>query len=114
MTTNVAPLVPTPKKPARTVFDRSELALILDIYGRMVAAGEWRDYAIDHERDWAVFSAFRRASERPEMQLWKRPALRQKQQLYALTGEAGQMLKRGPDLAPVLAPLGRKLLKLVD
>lgn len=113
MSATVSPLIPH-RKPLQTVFARTELQLILDLYGRMVTAGHWRDYAIAHEREFAVFSAFRRASERPEMQLWKRPALRPKQQLYALVGEAGQVLKRGPELGPVLAPMNRKLLKLVD
>lgn len=114
MSGSVSPLVLPARKATQTVFHRTELALILDIYGRMVSAGHWRDYAIDHERDFAVFSAFRRACERPEVQVWKRPALRLKQQTYALVGDGGQVLKRGPELGPVLAPLARKLLKLVD
>ena len=100
-------------KPRQTSFDRAELAIILDLYGRMVSAGQWRDYAIDMEPGWAVFSAFRRASERPEMALWKQPALRHKQGLYALVGEAGAVLKRGGELRSVLAPVERKLLKVV-
>ena len=97
----------------QTVFDRSELTLILDLYGRMVAAGEWRDYAIEFARDRAVFSGFRRASERPEVQLIKIPALRLKQGQYALLGEGGAVLRRGHDLRPVLAPLERRLLRAV-
>ena len=112
MSGSVSPLVLPTRKALQTVFHRTELALILDIYGRMVAAGKWRDYAIDHEREFAVFSAFRRASERPEVQVWKRPQLRVKQQTYALVGEGGVGLKRGPELGPVLAPLARKLVKL--
>lgn len=99
---------------AQTVFDRAELTLILGVYGRMVAAGVWRDYAIDHAADHAAFSAFRRASERPDYVVWKRPELRGRQGMYALTGEAGAVLRRGADLKAVLAPLERKLLKLVD
>jgi hypothetical protein len=95
------------------VFDRLELNAILDVYGRMVAAGHWRDYAIELGRERAIFSAFRRASERPEMQLIKDPALRLKQGQYALLGEAGTVLKRGHELRPVLAPIERKLLRLV-
>jgi hypothetical protein len=87
---------------------------ILDLYGRMVAAGKWRDYAIDLGRDAAVFSAFRRTAERPEYRIEKRPALRSKQGMWALVGEGGAVLKRGHELAPVLAPVERKLMKLVE
>lgn len=80
----------------------------------MVAAGKWRDYAMDLGRDAAGFSVFRRAAERPEYRIEKRPALRSKQGMWALVGEGGAVLKRGHDLAPVLAPVERKLLKLVD
>jgi hypothetical protein len=80
----------------------------------MVAAGNWRDYAIDLGRDMAVFSAFRRTAERPEYRIVKNPALRNKQGLWALIGEGGAVLKRGHELAPVLAPVERKLLKLVE
>ncbi len=108
------PAPSAPRTSAQTVFDRAELLAILDLYGRMVAAGLWRDYAIDMHREAAVFSAFRRASERPEVELWKRPALRHKQGIYALVGEAGAVLKRGADLRGVLAPVERRLMKLVD
>ena len=96
------------------VFDRAELEHVLQLYGRMVAAGEWRDYAIDFSSRQAVFSVFRRASERPEFRLIKDPALRMKQGQYSLIGEAGQTLKRGNDLTSVLAPAARRLLKLAD
>ena len=106
---------PTPVgRPTQIGFDRPELTRILDLYGRMVSAGEWRDYAIELGRDAAVFAAFRRSAERPEVRIEKRPALRQKQGLWALLGEHGQVLKRGPELGPVLAPLERRLVKLVD
>ncbi|MFN4135247.1 MAG: DUF2794 domain-containing protein [Novosphingobium sp.] len=95
-------------------FDRGELLKILDLYGRMVAAGLWRDYAMDFGRDAAVFAAFRRTAERPTARIEKRPALRARQGMWALFGEAGQVLKRGHDLAGVLSPLERKLLKVVD
>ena len=95
------------------MFDRLELNLILDLYGRMVAAGEWRDYAIEFAVDRALFSAFRRASERPEMQVLKIPALRLKQGQYALLGEGGTVLRRGHELRPVLAPIERRLLRVV-
>ncbi|HEY9580645.1 MAG TPA: DUF2794 domain-containing protein [Rhizorhapis sp.] len=98
----------------QTGFDRIELMRIMDLYGRMVSAGHWRDYAIDMGRDAAVFSAFRRATERPEYRIEKRPALRHRQGMWALIGEAGAVLKRGQELSGVLAPVERKLMKLVE
>ncbi len=97
----------------QTVFDRAELTRILDLYGRMVAAGHWRDYAIDMLRDVAVFSAFRHASERPEIRIEKRPALRNRQGQWILYGDHGAILRRGHDLIAVLAPVERRLMKLV-
>lgn len=106
---------PAPAGGARqVVFDRAELSRILDLYGRMVAAGHWRDYAIDLGVEAAVFSAFRRATERPEYRIEKRPSLRLRQGMWALVGEAGAILRRGHELGPVLAPVERKLMKLVD
>lgn len=95
-------------------FDRLELQRILDLYGRMVAAGLWRDYAMDFAREAASFSAFRRAAERPQARIEKRPALRGKQGMWTLFGEVGQVLKRGHELSNVLSPLERKLLKVVE
>ncbi|KWV90698.1 DUF2794 domain-containing protein [Erythrobacter sp. YT30] len=95
-------------------FERAELQRILDLYGRMVAAGEWRDYAMDFTKQAAIFAAFRRTSEKPQAQLEKRPALRNKQGMWTLFGEHGQVLKRGHDLSNVLAPVERRLLKAVD
>ena len=107
-------IVPFPAQRATQVgFDRAELSRILDLYGRMVSAGHWRDYAIDLGREAAVFSAFRRATERPEFSIEKRPALRLKQGQWALVGEGGAVIKRGHDLGPVLAPVERRLMKLV-
>lgn len=94
-------------------FDRQELNRILDLYGRMVAAGHWRDYAIDLGRDAASFSAFRRTAENPEFRIEKRPALRNRQGMWSLTGEGGVVLRRGHELGPVLAPIERRLMKLV-
>lgn len=94
-------------------FDRRELMRIMDLYGRMVAAGHWKDYALGHHPDFAVFAAFRRHAERPEVRIEKRPELRMKQGAFALIGEHGQVLKRGHDLAGVLAPLERRLMRLV-
>ncbi|MCX7865259.1 MAG: DUF2794 domain-containing protein [Novosphingobium sp.] len=99
--------------PHQVGFDRNELRRILDLYGRMVAAGLWRDYAMNFERDAASFSAYRRASERPQIRIEKRPALRGRQGMWTLFGEAGQVLKRGHDVVNVLVPLERRLLKLV-
>src|SRR5262245_37352330 len=76
-------------------FDRLEIQRILDLYGRMVAAGEWRDYAMDFGKDAASFCAFRRSAERPQARIEKRPSLRQKQGMWTLFGEAGQVLKGG-------------------
>ena len=95
-------------------FARLELQRILDLYGRMVAAGLWRDYAMDFGRDSASFCAFRRAAERPQARIEKRPALRHKQGMWTLFGEAGQVLKRGHELTGVLFPLERRLLKVVE
>lgn len=105
---------PQPARVTQTGFERVELSRILDLYGRMVAAGHWRDYAIDLGRDAAIFAAFRRAAERPEFRIEKRPALRGKQGMWALIGEHGAVLRRGHELAPVLAPVERRLLKLVE
>ncbi|HVI98497.1 MAG TPA: DUF2794 domain-containing protein [Sphingomonas sp.] len=100
-------------RPSQIGFDRLELTRILDLYGRMVAAGHWRDYAIELGREAAVFAAFRRTSERPEYRIEKRPALRHRQGMWALVAEAGMTLRRGHDLAGVLAPIERRLLKIV-
>jgi Protein of unknown function (DUF2794) len=112
LTATVTPF-PFASRPSQVGFDRQELTKILDLYGRMVAAGKWRDYAIDLGRDAAVFSAFRRSAERPEYRIEKRPDLRLKQGMWALIGEGGAVLKRGAELGPVLAPVERKLMKLV-
>ena len=108
-------LHPFPKASTPQIgFTRAELSRIIDLYGRMVAAGHWRDYAIELGQDAAVFAAFRRAAERPEFRIEKRPALRNKQGMWALIGEHGAVLKRGHELGPVLAPAERRLLKLVE
>jgi len=95
-------------------FERGELKRIVDLYGRMVAAGMWKDYAIAFEPGAAAFWAFRRTAERPEYRIEKRPALRNRQGMWALIGEGGAILKRGQELGPVLAPLERRLMKLVE
>ena len=105
---------PTPSRVSQVGFDRAELTRILDLYGRMVAAGNWRDYAMSFTRDAASFACFRRTTERPEYRIEKRPALRNRQGQWALIGEGGAVLKRGHELGPVLAPIERKLMKLVE
>ena len=96
-----------------TSFDRLELMRTMELYGRMVAAGHWRDYALAHHPHFALFAAFRRHSERPEVRIEKRPELRLKQGVFALISEHGVVLKRGHDLAGILAPLERRLMRLV-
>ena len=98
---------------AQVVFERSEISRIVDLYGRMVAAGLWRDYAIEFGRDSAAFWAFRRSAERPEYKIEKRPALGARQGMWALIGEHGAVVRRGHQLGPVLAPIERRLMKLV-
>lgn len=93
-------------------FNRRELDQILRVYGFMVAAGEWRDYAIDHLQDRAVFSVFRRASEVPLFQIVKDPKLARKQGAYSVVAAGGAILKRGQELARVLSVFDKKL-KLV-
>ncbi len=94
-------------------FQRRELDQILRLYGRMVAANEWRDYAIDHLPDRAVFSVFRRTSETPLFQIIKNPALARKQGMWSVTSATGLILKRGHELARVLSVFDKKL-KLVE
>jgi hypothetical protein len=105
---------PTALGEGQVGFERAELNRIVDLYGRMVAAGLWKDYAIEFRPDAASFWAFRRAAERPEYRIEKRPALRGRQGQWALIGEAGQVLKRGHELGPILAPIERRLLKVVN
>lgn len=109
----IAPFPATGDRRPIATFERRELARILDLYGRMVIAGHWRDYALRIDPDVAIFAAFRRHSERPEVIIEKRPELRSKQGAFALVSEHGLVLKRGHELAPVLAPLERRLMRLV-
>ena len=95
----------------QTRFDRQELNRILAIYGRMVAAGEWRDYALDFLDEVAVFSVFRRTSEMPLFRIEKRPRLKSKQGEYAVVAAGGMVLRRGHELAQVLKVFDKKLLK---
>jgi hypothetical protein len=94
-------------------FDRRELKRILSTYGRMVAAGEWRDYAIDFRDDVAVFAVYRRTSEMPLYSIEKRPKQKDRQGQYCVIAPGSQMLTRGNDLAGCLRVLERKLFKTV-
>ena len=96
---------------SQVTFDRPELNRILAVYGRMVAAGEWRDYALDFLDEVAVFSIFRRSSEMALFKVEKRPRLRSKQGQYAVVAAGGLVLRRGHDLAQVLKIFDKKLLK---
>jgi hypothetical protein len=115
MAENVTPL-PSHQSSAtaQVSFTRLELDRILSLYGRMVAAGLWRDYALHLGSQIASFSGFRRTAENPEARIVKDPSLRHRQGEWILYGEGGVVLKRGHELASVLAPLERRLLKTVD
>jgi hypothetical protein len=99
---------------ARVFFERRELERLLRLYGRMVAAGEWRDYGIDGLSESAVFSVFRRASEQPLYKIEKRPSLARKQGAWAVIGEGGHILRRGHDLDQVLRLFDRGRFKVVE
>ena len=100
--------------PTQVAFHRTELSVILSLYGRFVAAGEWRDYGISCLRDAAVFSVFRRTAENPLYRIEKRPKLRDRQGVYSVVGMDGQILRRGHDLKTVLRVLERKLIRAVE
>lgn len=100
--------------PDRVVFDRTELGTILTVYGRFVAAGEWRDYALSFLRDAAVFSVFRHAAEHPLYRIEKRPKLRAAQGIYAVIAMDGRILKRGHNLAQVLRVFDKKLIRSIE
>ena len=100
--------------PTITSFDRRELTLINAVYGRMLAAGMARDYAIDHLKDRAVFSIFRRASENPLYRVEKRPKDANRQGAWSVISADGGTLKRGRDLKQVLKVFDRKLIKAID
>jgi hypothetical protein len=109
----VTPFPRQPQSQLQVGFDKAELSRIVDLYGRMVAAGLWKDYAMEFGREAASFWAFRRSAERPEYRIEKRPALHSRQGMWALIGEHGMVVKRGHELAAVLAPVERRLMKLV-
>ena len=109
-----AQIIPFPTSPAESLaraakpvemvaFNRKELSMLLNIYGRKVAAGEWRDYALDMLKDGAYFSIFRRTSERPQYVIEKNPRLRNRQGQYTVTNAEGKVLRRGQNLERVLS-----------
>ncbi|HKU54014.1 MAG TPA: DUF2794 domain-containing protein [Rhizomicrobium sp.] len=101
----------SPATVSQVTFDRPELNRILSVYGRMVACGEWRDYALDFLDEAAVFSIFRHAAELPLFRIEKRPRLRAKQGQYCVIAAGGMILKRGHELGQVLKIFDKKLLK---
>jgi hypothetical protein len=107
------PMQPIVPQADRVAFDRKELASILSVYGRMVAAGEWRDYAMAFLSDVAVFSIFRHAAETPIFRVEKRPKLRGAQGMYAVIAMDGRILKRGQDLDQVMRVFDRKMIRAV-
>jgi hypothetical protein len=109
-------LDPTPPAgaPASVFFDRRELDPILRVYGRMVAQGEWRDYAILGGKDAAEFAVFRRSGDAPAYRIEKRPALQARQGQWAVIGEGGQVLRRGRDLPQVLRVFDSRRFQVVE
>jgi hypothetical protein len=107
-----APSAPYPAK-GPVFFERKELELILRLYGRKVASGDWRDYSIDTLNDAVAFSIFRRTSEAPLYRIEKRPALARKQGAFAVFNQSGMVLKRGRELGPVLTVLDKTKFDIV-
>ena len=101
-------------RPGPVFFDRIELGLILRVYGRMVAAGEWRDYAMIGHKEVAEFAIFRRSGDAPLYRIEKRPALRLKQGQWAVLGEGGVILRRGRELDQVLRVFDSRKFRVVD
>jgi len=100
--------------PPTTFFERGEFAAIVNIYGKMVASGYWKDYAISAGKDIATFAVFQKASERPIFRITKTPSLRHKQGAFAILSSQGQILKRGQELSQLLKYFDKKLIKLVQ
>ena len=95
-------------------FDRRELNTLTGLYGRMVSAGEWRDYAIDGLVEAAVFSVFERAAEQPLYRIEKRPALARRQGAWAVIGRGGMVLRRGRELADVLRVFDARRFRVIE
>lgn len=110
---SASPAAHPPRAPRLVAFSRGELNIILNVYGRQVIAGEWRDYALDHLEDRAVFSIFRRASEMPLYRVEKVPALARRQGAFRVLAASGLILKRGHDLSQVVKVLDKPKLTLV-
>ncbi len=110
----VPPQAAGPVREPVVFFERAELNAILRLYGRMVAQGEWRDYAIDAGREAATFSVFRRTSEAPLYRIEKRPALARRQGAWAVIGQGGLILKRGHELDQALKVFDARRFRLVD
>jgi hypothetical protein len=108
-----ADIAPFPNLSDTVAFHRTELSVILGLYGRAVAAGLWRDYGISMLRDAAVFSIFRHTAEHPLYRIEKRPRLAGRQGQYTVIAMDGRILKRGADLATVLRVLEKKLIRVV-
>lgn len=105
---------PIPHTQDAVHFHRTELSVILSLYGRFVAAGEWRDYGISALKEVAIFSVFRRTAEQPMYRIEKRPKMAAKQGMYCVVGMDGRILRRGSDLKTVLRVLERKLIRAVE
>jgi hypothetical protein len=99
---------------ATVFFERRELVRLLSLYGRMVSAGEWRDYAIDGLSESAVFSVYKRSSEAPLYRIEKHPSLARKQGAWAVIGQGGMILRRGHELEQVLRVFDKGRFKVVD
>ena len=109
-----SPARSSPAPVAQVTFSRRELKRILDLYGRQVAAGEWRDYAIDFLKDRAVFSVFRRASEVPLYRIEKNPKLERRQGAYSVISATGHIVRRGHELERVLRSIDVSLSLVVN
>lgn len=106
---NLIPLDAARHAAMPVMFDRRELMQVLNLYSRMVAAGEWKDYAIDSLKDSAVFSVFRRASETPLFRIEKTPRLARRQGAFSVVNANGMILKRGHELSNVLRVFDKHL-----
>ena len=111
---SVDSLVPPPPRTPLVFFDRRELDTLLRLYGRQVAAGEWRDYAIDGGAEAATFSVFRRTAEAPLHRIEKRPALARRQGAWSVSGQGGVILRRGHELQQVLRVFDSRRFQVID
>ena len=102
------------RTPGPVFFDRGELGLILRVYGRMVASGEWRDYAVGGDAEAAVFEVMRRSGDAAAYRIEKRPALARRQGAWAVIGQGGLVLRRGRDLAQVLRVFDSRRFTVVE